>query len=169
MSHVTLLLDFPSQNWLFRPKSAKLCQNYFTSLLLPLAMLIFRRVLWCAKNVEKISLCCFVPFRRQRRGHYLKARNKLIKYEVRIWKFANNLWKTYVWSWKSETAKETRKTQFFACLAEMSKTFIFLHFLLWGVRFLTVANYYISYNLIQAIQGKPTSVLKINLMVKHKW
>ena len=40
--------------------------------------------------------------------------------------------------------------------------------LLWRCTFSTVANYYISYNLIHAIKEKNTSVLKINLMIKHK-
>ena len=118
-----------------------------TSLLFPPVMLIFRRVLWCANNVEKIIVCCFVPFRRQWRGHYLKTRNKLNQIpgkNTKIWpKKLRPRWQTSFWCWKSETAKEKRNTRFFACLAEMSKTFILQFYCEWS--FSTVAYYYVTW------------------------
>ena len=105
----------------FRRKSAKFCQNDFTSLLFPPAMLIFRRTLWCTKHVGKINLCYFVPFRRQWREHYLKTRNKLNKIwgkNMKICPKNTHKMKTSFWCWKSETAKEKWKTRFFDCLAE---------------------------------------------------
>ena len=104
------------------------------------------------ENVVKINLCCFVPFWRQWRGHYLKTRNQLNKIWGKNMKICQKnmpSMKNVFLMLKAEMAKESRKTPF-----SLVYSGIYFAVLLSGCTFSTVANYYISDNLIHAIKGK---------------
>ena len=62
-----------------------------------------------------------------------------------------------------------KKNDLMICLSSENVQNVYFVVLLQGRSFSKLANYYISYNLLHAIAGKNTPVLKINLMITHIW